>query len=99
MSPPLPKKHTHCSCTPLQREKEAEEAGEATPEEYKFDSNCITPGTEFMARLGKHLHFFLRKKMSEDPVWQQPLVIFSGACGLYAGCTHRGCPADSHRPV
>jgi hypothetical protein len=31
-----------------------------------------------MARLGKHLHFFLRKKMSEDPVWQAPLVIFSG---------------------
>jgi hypothetical protein len=25
-----------------------------------------------------HLHFFLRKKVSEDPVWQTPLVIFSG---------------------
>jgi 5'-3' exoribonuclease 1 len=68
----------------VQLEKEREEKGEATPEEYKFDSNCITPGTEFMARLGKHLHFFLRKKMSEDPVWQQPLVIFSGAVCVVA---------------
>jgi 5'-3' exonuclease len=66
---------------PAKLEKEAEAKGEATPEEYKFDSNCITPGTEFMARLGKHLHFFLRKKMSEDPVWQHPLVIFSGLGG------------------
>jgi len=31
-----------------------------------------------MARLGGHLRFFIRKKMAEDPVWQQPRVIFSG---------------------
>jgi hypothetical protein len=81
--PPLPTPPPPTASAPpqhTQRETEAEEAGEATPEEYKFDSNCITPGTEFMARLGKHLHFFLRKKMSEDPVWQTPLVIFSGGC-------------------
>jgi 5'-3' exoribonuclease 1 len=31
-----------------------------------------------MARLGRHIRFFIRKKLSEDPVWQQPVVIFSG---------------------
>jgi 5'-3' exoribonuclease 1 len=67
--------------TQLEAEKEAK--GEGTPEEYKFDSNCITPGTGFMARLGRHLRFFIRKKLSEDPVWQQPVVIFSGAQRLY----------------
>ncbi|WIA37566.1 hypothetical protein OEZ86_014473 [Tetradesmus obliquus] len=60
----------------LEAEKKAK--GEETPEEYKFDSNCITPGTGFMARLGRHIRFFVRKKLSEDPVWQQPVVIFSG---------------------
>ncbi|KAA6417737.1 MAG: 5 -3 exoribonuclease 1, partial [Trebouxia sp. A1-2] len=43
-----------------------------------FDSNCITPGTPFMARLGAHLRYFVRKKVAEDPAWQRPHVIFSG---------------------
>ena len=55
--------------------------GEPVPEDEQFDSNCITPGTAFMGRLGAHLRFFIRKKMAEDPVWQQPKVIFSGAAG------------------
>jgi len=66
--------------------KEAEEAaiaaarrGEVVPDaDSRFDSNCITPGTPFMARLGAHLRFFIRKKISEDPAWQKPTVIFSG---------------------
>jgi 5'-3' exoribonuclease 1 len=66
----------------VQLEAEKKAKGEETPEEYKFDSNCITPGTGFMARLGRHIRFFIRKKLSEDPVWQQPVVIFSGA-GAY----------------
>jgi hypothetical protein len=52
--------------------------GEPAGGDDRFDSNCITPGTAFMARLGAHLRFFVRKKMAEDPVWQQPRVIFSG---------------------
>ena len=27
------------------------------PDEESFDSNCITPGTEFMFRLGNIIHF------------------------------------------
>lgn len=54
--------------------------GETQPEGVEvFDSNCITPGTAFMARLGAHLRFFIRHKMQSDPVWQAPRIIFSGA--------------------
>lgn len=49
------------------------------PGQEVFDSNCITPGTAFMARLGDHLRFFIRHKMATDPVWQRPRIIFSGA--------------------
>lgn len=45
---------------------------------HAFDSNCITPGTEFMARLTQHLLFFVRKKMAEDPAWRVPEVVVSG---------------------
>ncbi|GIL88258.1 hypothetical protein Vretimale_14135 [Volvox reticuliferus] len=61
----------------LKNEEEQRRKGEAVPAD-PFDSNCITPGTEFMARLGKHLRFFIRRKMSEDPLWQKPTVVFSG---------------------
>ncbi len=44
----------------------------------QFDSNCITPGTDFMSRLSEHLTFFIRKKQTEDPVWRKPLVVLSG---------------------
>ena len=43
-----------------------------------FDSNCITPGTTFMARLSKYLLYFLRLKMKTDPHWQKLTLFFSG---------------------
>ncbi len=52
--------------------------GEPPPEGEPFDSNCITPGTEFMARLSQHLHFFVRKQQTHDPAWQRMTVILSG---------------------
>ena len=57
---------------------EAVRRGEIVDEDAEFDSNCITPGTGFMARLGRHLRFFIRKKISEDVAWQAPAVVFSG---------------------
>lgn len=53
-------------------------AGEKMPDEPPFDSNCITPGTEFMARMSEHIKFFIRKKLKEDVEWQKINVIFSG---------------------
>eukprot|EP00940_MAST-03C_sp_MAST-3C-sp2_P001935 g1935.t1 len=43
-----------------------------------FDSNCITPGTPFMARLDLHLRSFIAKKLKEDEVWKRFKVIYSG---------------------
>jgi len=63
----------------LQRVVRTASRGEQSGQ-YKndFDSNCITPGTPFMARLHEQLKYFLNKKVSEDPAWQQVQVIFSG---------------------
>lgn len=52
--------------------------GVEMPKEAAFDSNCITPGTEFMARLTTQLKYFISKKVSEDIDWQCVDVILSG---------------------
>ena len=43
-----------------------------------FDSNCITPGTEFMERVSNCIKYFIRKKIKEDPLWRKLKVIYSG---------------------
>eukprot|EP00808_Paulinella_micropora_P002684 g61129.t1 len=49
------------------------------PPSTPFDSNCITPGTEFMAKLSRHLQFYVKMKLHSDPSWQKIEVILSGA--------------------
>lgn len=44
----------------------------------RFDSNCITPGTEFMDRLHEALRYFIKSRISTDPLWQKCRVILSG---------------------
>lgn len=61
----------------LEAEAEAEKKGDLPPG-GGFDSNCITPGTPFMARLGAHLRFFVRRKMADDPAWRDPKIVLSG---------------------
>lgn len=34
-----------------------------------FNSDCISPGTEFMHDLHLAFDFFISKKISEDPLW------------------------------
>jgi 5'-3' exoribonuclease 1 len=55
---------------------ESNEPGGVTQE--PFDSNCITPGTEFLANVSVTIQYFIRKKIKEDPIWRNLLVIFSG---------------------
>lgn len=43
-----------------------------------FDSNCITPGTDFLAKVSAYIQYFIRKKIKEDPDWRNLQVIFSG---------------------
>ena len=47
-------------------------------EDEQFNSNCITPGTEFMDKLQKQLEFFITKKVSTDSLWKHTEVILSG---------------------
>ena len=56
----------------------AKQRGDTVDEENMFDSNCITPGTEFMEIVGKHLRWFIRKKIKEDALWKNLEVVFSG---------------------
>lgn len=46
-------------------------------EQNTFDSNCITPGTQFMDFLSSYLEWFIHMKMMSDPVWQSIEVVFS----------------------
>lgn len=52
--------------------------GQELPKEEPFDSNCITPGTEFMAKLSEQLKYFVNKKVSEDTEWQGCEIVLSG---------------------
>ncbi|XP_018411120.1 PREDICTED: 5'-3' exoribonuclease 1 [Nanorana parkeri] len=58
--------------------KKALEKGEILPTEARFDSNCITPGTEFMARLHEHLKYFVNMKISTDKTWEGVNIYLSG---------------------
>src|SRR3989338_5405498 len=53
--------------------------GEEVPDEGDvFDSNSITPGTEFMVRLTEQFEYFIAMKIQNDSAWRNCTVIFSG---------------------
>lgn len=60
------------------RENAARQKGEVIEDEFRFDSNCITPGTEFMVRLHKALQFFIQRQITTNESWQGCQVILSG---------------------
>lgn len=63
----------------VERERNQGEDAESLDQVLEFfDSNAITPGTHFMARLSKHLDYFIHKKVAEDRRWQACHVILSG---------------------
>ena len=57
---------------------QAKQRGETVDEANMFDSNCITPGTEFMDTVCKHIRYFIKKKVKEDPLWRDLEIVFSG---------------------
>lgn len=64
----------------LEAEANAKRKGIILPDRKdKFDSNTITPGTDFMDRLDKALRYFITKRISDgDPIWTKPEIIYSG---------------------
>ncbi|KAM8725999.1 5'-3' exoribonuclease 2 [Acanthopagrus schlegelii] len=63
------------------REEIIQRGGYLPPEEIKerFDSNCITPGTEFMDNLAKCLRYYVADRLSNDPGWSNITVFLSDA--------------------
>ncbi|XP_011642826.1 5'-3' exoribonuclease 1 [Pogonomyrmex barbatus] len=61
------------------QEAKALAKGIPIPNEKRFDSNCITPGTLFMAQLGEQLKRFVEHKISTDDAWKKCKVLFSGS--------------------
>ncbi|XP_028296339.1 5'-3' exoribonuclease 2 isoform X3 [Gouania willdenowi] len=63
------------------REEIIQRGGYLPPEEIKerFDSNCITPGTEFMDNLAQCLRYYVAERLSNDPGWKNIVVFLSDA--------------------
>ncbi|CAN9507338.1 unnamed protein product [Ophioblennius macclurei] len=63
------------------REEIIQRGGYLPPEEIKerFDSNCITPGTEFMDNLARCLRYYVAERLSNDPGWKNVTVFLSDA--------------------
>ncbi|XP_076021442.1 5'-3' exoribonuclease 2 isoform X4 [Genypterus blacodes] len=63
------------------REEVIQRGGYLPPDEIKerFDSNCITPGTEFMDNLAQCLRYYVADRLSNDPGWRNVTVLLSDA--------------------
>jgi 5'-3' exoribonuclease 2 len=48
--------------------------------EEHFDSNCITPGTPFMARLAVAFRYYIHLRITASPAWQNLVVSFTIVC-------------------
>ena len=53
-------------------------AGDDEISSLLFDSNSITPGTEFMANISRHLQWFIRLRVKSSPLWMGIKCLYSG---------------------
>lgn len=54
------------------------------PEDFdkEWDSNVITPGTEFMTKLSNYIRFYIQDRINTDPLWKTITVLFSVSTGV-----------------
>lgn len=43
----------------------------------RFDTNCISPGTEFMEMVNSMLKYYIQQRIDSDPAWKKLKVIYS----------------------
>ena len=67
--------------TEVQVRDSLEEQGIKAPprSEQPWDSNVITPGTQFMINLSEYVRFYIRKRIATDKAWKNIKVLFSDA--------------------
>eukprot|EP01039_Chlorochromonas_danica_P005892 gene5892-6488_t len=58
--------------------KITEEGGDPSSGGY-FDSNCITPGTEFMEQMTKGIEDYIKEAFINNPAWRHLEIVFSGS--------------------
>nr|CDS28934.1 5' 3' exoribonuclease 1 [Hymenolepis microstoma] len=58
--------------------KKRKEKGQKVDETTLFDSNVISPGTEFMARLHEFFMTYITNQINSNPIWRRADVIYSG---------------------
>ena len=46
---------------------------------FKFDSNCITPGTDFLDQCSIAMRTYIKSRLNNDPLWENLNVVFSDA--------------------
>lgn len=62
-----------------QRKRRYKSSLDREENDKSFDSNCISPGTLFMDNLSTYIDWFVRSRLSENPLWQNLEVIYSSS--------------------
>ena len=65
------------ACKMNQQRQRRFKKSEESNEELVFNSHSITPGTVFMDNLSKYIDWYIKKQISENPLWYNIEVIFS----------------------
>ena len=62
------------------------------PDEDAFDSNCITPGTDFMLKLGLALRKWIEYKQETDNEWRDGCDVVVSGPDVPGEGEHKVCP-------
>jgi 5'-3' exonuclease len=62
-----------------QRKRRYKSSLEREENDKSFDSNVITPGTKFMHNLSKYIDWFIKKRVSENHLWQNIEIVYSSS--------------------